>query len=72
LKGFLKLLGKRVCVRDVGLLAQLVEKKLVNSVKMGLLPPALGEIGPQYGCKLGLVQTVNQLQLIKAVKHFRG
>jgi hypothetical protein len=59
-------------MRDVGLLPQFVEEKLVDSIKMELFSPTFAKIGPQHRSKLRFIQKIDPIQLFEAVKHFRG
>ncbi len=72
MQGVLNLLGKGFGLSDVGLLAQFMEKKIIQPIEMKLLPPAFGKIGPQHRSKLQLIQKINPIQLVEAVKYFRG
>jgi len=59
-------------MRDVRLLSQFVEEKLIDPIKVELLSPAFGKIGPQHRSKLRFIQNIDPVQLFEAVKHFRG
>ena len=54
------------------ILAQFMEKKVVQAVKLFLLPAAFGKIGSQNGAELPFVQDIDQADLGKAVLDLGG
>ena len=40
-----------------------MEEEVIQVVEMKLLPAAFGEVGPQDGPELGLVEKIDQFQL---------
>jgi hypothetical protein len=47
-----------------------MKKKVIEPVKISLIPPAFGEIGSQGGSKLILIRDIDEFKLPGAVNHF--